>query len=70
MFGSHKASVTDGPHAGNGISESLDITRIVDALHVDNALASELSVKLVSAIPGATGDDISIDRISVYRQSQ
>jgi tyrosinase len=70
MFGSHKASVTDGPHAGNGISESLDITRIIDGLHLDNTLADEVSVKLVSAIPGATSNDISIDRISIYRQGQ
>ena len=44
-----------------------DITPIVDRLHTQSALGNELKVKLVSAVPG-TSSDVSIGRISVYRQ--
>jgi tyrosinase len=70
MFGVSKASRPQGPTAGNGVSASFDITSIVDKLHVDNALGDDLSVKLVSAVPGNTSDQISIGSISVYRQGQ
>ncbi len=70
MFGVTRASRPDGPSAGNGVSASFDITSIVDKLHVDNALGDDLSVKLVSAVPGNTSDQISIGSISVYRQGQ
>lgn len=70
MFGARKASEPNGPHAGNGISESLDITAIVDRLHLANQLSQPLSIKLISAVPGATDDAVTIGRISVYRQGQ
>lgn len=70
MFGLSKASTPDGPAAGNGVTASFDITPIVDKMHAANALGGELSVKLVSAVPGATSEAISIGRISVYRQGQ
>jgi tyrosinase len=69
MFGVSKATASQGPGAGNGVNASLDITSIVDKLHLTNALGEDLSVKLVSAVPGATSDNISIGRISVYRQA-
>jgi len=34
LFGARKATAADGAHGGNGISESLDITGIVDRLHI------------------------------------
>jgi tyrosinase len=70
MFGVSKASAPQGPTGGNGVTASFDITPIVDKLQAEGSLGGELSVKLVSAVPGATGDDISIGRISVYRQGQ
>lgn len=70
LFGARQASAPDGPTGGNGLSASLNITDIVDRLHSDKVFTGELSVKLVSAVPGATGEDISIGRISVHRQGQ
>jgi tyrosinase len=67
LFGARKATAADGPHGGNGISESLDITAIVDRLHINDALGPELSVKFVAGTPNAT-DKITIDRVSIYRQ--
>ena len=67
LFGARKATAADGPHGGNGISESLDITTIVDRLHINDALGPELSVKFVAGTPNAT-DKITIDRVSIYRQ--
>lgn len=67
MFGVSKASKPQGPTGGNGASASFDITPIVDRLHTQSALGNELKVKLVSAVPG-TSSDVSIGRISVYRQ--
>ncbi|ESX27547.1 MULTISPECIES: tyrosinase family protein [unclassified Mesorhizobium] len=70
MFGVSKASTPLGPTGGDGVTTSLDITSIVDRMHTENSLSGELSVKLISAVPGATSDDLSIGRISVYRQGQ
>ena len=67
MFGVSKATAARG---SNGVNASFDITSIVDKMHAANALGDDISVKLVSAVPGATSDDISIGRISVYRQGQ
>jgi tyrosinase len=67
LFGASKSTASDGTHGGNGISESLDITRIVDALHVTDALGPELTVQFVAGSPGAM-DNVTIDRVSVYRQ--
>jgi tyrosinase len=70
MFGVSKASKSHGATAGNGVTASFDITSIIDSMHTRNALGDDFSVKLVSAVPGATSSDISIGRISVYRQGQ
>ena len=69
LFGTRKSSASDSAHGGNGISESLDITHIVDALHINDTLGKDLSVKFVAAMPGAA-DKVSIDRVSVFRQGQ
>lgn len=69
LFGVSQASDADGRHAGNGITYNLDITRIVDKLHLVGAFdADDLSVYLVpmGTIPEAA--KVRIGRISVYRQ--
>jgi tyrosinase len=37
LFGLRRASVKDGEHGGGGLSFVLDITRIIDRLHLDRA---------------------------------
>ena len=70
LFGLRQASQKDGKHGGKGMSFTLDITKVVDHLHLNKLFDSdELSVSLVpsSAIPGSA--PITVGRISVYRQA-
>ncbi len=71
LFGVREASLPDSEHAGRGITYVLDITHIVDALHLEDKLTAEaLDVRIVpvKAIPEEA--QISIGRISVYRQGR
>jgi len=71
LFGTTLASQADGPHAGNGITQVLEITNIVDRLHLDGAFdASQIEVELVpvGSIPKAAA--VEIGNISLYRQSE
>jgi tyrosinase len=71
LFGVTKASRSDSAHAGNGITEVLDITHVVDALHLTNALdLDHLKVRFVPHTDIGPRDNITVGRISVYRQSQ
>jgi tyrosinase len=48
LFGLRQASQKDGKHAGKGMSFTLDITKVVDYLHLNKSLdADALSVSLV-----------------------
>ena len=69
LFGVRKATDSARSHGGNGINESLEITDVVDRLHLNNALdADQLSVRFVSRTPIKPEDQISVERVSVYRQ--
>jgi tyrosinase len=71
LFGVGKASRVDGTHAGNGISQVLDITRIIDALHLGNGLdLDHLNVRFVPRTEIRPEDKISVGRVSVYRQGR
>ena len=70
LFGLRRASAQDGQHAGEGLTFILDITPIVDQLHLANALdADSLRVDIVSNRPLPEEDEIEVGRISVYRQA-
>jgi tyrosinase len=69
LFGLRSASVKDGTHAGEGLSFVLDITKITDALHLNNALdVNSLQVTVVphQAVPEQA--QITVGRVSIYRQ--
>jgi tyrosinase len=71
LFGLRRASLKDGGHGGEGLSFVLDITHIIDSLFVNNSFdANTLDVRIVPK--QAVGDeaDLSIGRVSVYRQGQ
>jgi tyrosinase len=69
MFGVRKATQTDDEHAGNGLTFVLDISRIVDRLHLSGAFdGNQLNVSLVPRNPVPEAAKISIGRISVFRQ--
>src|ERR1700719_2327050 len=61
LFGVRKATMADAQHAGNGLTYVLEITDVVDRLHLAGALnANELHVRLVPRQPGADEAPISI----------
>jgi tyrosinase len=71
LFGVRKASLADGEHAGQGLTFVLEITRIVDALQLSNALdADSLDVRIVPVKPVPEDAQVSIGRISIFRQGR
>jgi tyrosinase len=71
LFGATSASQADGEHAGDGLTFVLEITKIVDALHLQGALeAGKLDVRLVPLNPVSEASQVSIGRISVFRQGR
>jgi tyrosinase len=69
LFGVSKATLADDTHAGDGLTFVLEITPLIDTLHLGDALdVSELHVRLVPRRPVPEDAQISIGRISVFRQ--
>ena len=69
LFGLRQASEPTGRHGGKGMNFTLDITKVIDQLHLDQSFNIDtLQVSLVSniAIPGS--NPITVGRISIYRQ--
>jgi tyrosinase len=71
LFGVRKATLKDGEHAGEGLTFVLEITHIIDALHLNKKLdADTLDVRIVPVKEVPVDAQVSIGRISVFRQSQ
>jgi len=71
LFGLRKASEKDGKHGGGGLTFLLDITDVVDDLFVDDDFdLNSLDVRVVPNQAVPSGADLTIGRISVYRQGQ
>lgn len=69
MFGLRKASLADGPHGGGGISVTLEVSDIVDRLHLSGALGGDgLAVDLVPTVAIPDSAQVRIGRISLHRQ--
>ena len=69
LFGVRKASLADGAHAGQGLTFVLEITKIVDALHLNNALdVNSLDVRILPVNPVPEDAKVTIGRISIFRQ--
>jgi tyrosinase len=69
LFGVRKATRTEDNQAGNGLTFVLDITHVIDALHLANNFdASKLDVRLVPVKPVPEEAQISIGRIGIFRQ--
>lgn len=69
LFGVSQASRSDGAHAGNGLTEVLEITHVIDALGPGGpADLGRLGVRFVPRRELRTEDQISVERVSVYRQ--
>jgi len=71
LFGLRNASQKDGRHGGEGMTYILDITPIVDRLHINKALdVDSLDLRIVPDKPIADRSKITIGRISIYREGQ
>jgi len=69
LFGVASASEPDGDHGGKGLTFVLEITDVVDTLHLQNALdVDKLDVRLVPLRPVHEKAQIKIGRISIFRQ--
>jgi tyrosinase len=71
LFGLRRASSRSGQHGGDGLSFTLDITGIVDQLHLSRALISDsIQVAIIPSRPLPEQADITIGRVSVYRRGR
>lgn len=69
LFGVRKATVASGGQGGDGLTFVLDITHVIDALHLAGAFnLAKLQVRLAPLKPVPESAQISIGRVSVYRQ--
>lgn len=69
LFGLRRASAKDDRHAGEGLNLVLDITDVVDTLHLTNGLDGDsLNVRIVPANEVRDEDQITVGRVSIYRQ--
>src|SRR5262249_7089966 len=69
LFGLNEASALDRQHGGNGLNKVLEITKVIDRLHL--AGLRELHELLLRFIlRHGRESDVSIGRISIYRQGE
>jgi len=70
LFGAKKASQTDLSHGGEGITVVLDITDMLDELHLAKGIDSlaNFEVIITPRKPLADNVELSIERISLYRE--
>jgi len=69
LFGLRQASTPEGKHGGKGMTFTLDITKVIDQLHLNQSFNLDtLNVNLVPNryVPPST--PITVGRISIYRQ--
>ena len=70
LFGVRKASNENDEHAGQGLTYVLEITDIIDAMHMQDAFdVQHLDVRLVPLTPVPVEAGVSIGRIGIFRQS-
>lgn len=71
LFGVSEASRPDQAHGGEGISYAMEITKIIDALYLENSSAGDtLDVRLVPLNPVTDEANITIGRVSIFRQGR
>jgi len=69
LFGLRRATQQEGKHGGQGLSFVLEITKIVDALHLRNALDTDsLAVTIVPHTNVPSQAEITVGKVSIYRQ--
>lgn len=66
LFGVSAASDEDGPNAGSGINQVIEISEIVDELHLSGARLDALQVRFVPDNETVAAADVTIGRVSVF----
>lgn len=71
LFGARQASLADQPHGGQGVTEVLDITHVVDTLYLAGNLntLSNLEVRFLPRSGLTQEDNVTVERVSIYRQN-
>lgn len=67
LFGVSAATDPDGPGAGSGVNQVLEITEIVDALHLSGDDLASLDIQFVPANPASAEAQMRVRRINVFR---
>ncbi len=67
LFGVSAASAPEGPTAGSGVNQVLEITRIVDALHLSGDDLARLDVQFVPSNAATEKAQIQIRRLNVFK---
>jgi tyrosinase len=71
FFGVSNASRSDQPHGGQGVTKVLEITDIIDTLHLSGEFdVSNLKVEFFSRKELKPADKVTVERVSIYRQGQ
>lgn len=70
LFGLRKASAKGGHHGGTGLTIRIDITEIVDKLHLNEELSDSLDVLIQPVSSQPQDNSCTIDRVSIYRSSK
>lgn len=69
LFGVSSATESDGTHGGQGLNFVMDITKIIDDLHLRNALDTDsLNISIVPQSPVQSDAGITVGRVNIYRQ--
>ncbi len=68
-FGVTEASEADDEHGGEGLTFVLEITDLVDRMHLEGSFdVDELPVRLVPVRPVGEEADLTVGRVSIFRQ--
>lgn len=71
LFGLRRATMADGKHVGGGLSFLLDISPVVDRLHLNNAMSADpLRVTIVPNRAVPENAVITVGRVSIYREGR
>jgi tyrosinase len=69
LFGVRSATEVGGRQSGQGLTFVLDVTHIIDNMYVNGLLDDdELAVRIVPMKPVRESAQVSIGRVSIYRQ--
>jgi tyrosinase len=69
LFGARQATATDGEHGGAGLTFVLEITHVVNDLHLQNDLGG-LDVRIVPFDHVPEEAEVRVGRVSIFRQGR